>query len=289
MIKWYNFYVTDVKKLLGWFSNIEEVFVVGNFFSLILALEYIEQHLCEEIDMSKLSDNAFISLSGLQKQFRKVFNYSIKEYISKRRMSVAAKELIETKTTIIQIALKYGYNSPEVFMRTFKKMYGETPSEYRKQKRYVNMFPKIQVDEIDTETYAFYKDISVLYDFMIKNESIYVVCFDVVGLMQINEISREAGDIVLLETVHRIETAKKTDMQLIRLGGDEFAVLVSNADIEYCRELEKAVLSQNGKHITYNGKKYRIELRSWVGKLPKTETLRDLSATLIKNVKYQLD
>ncbi len=262
---------------------------MGNFFSLILALEYIEQHLCEEIDMSKLSDNAFISLSGLQKQFRKVFNYSIKEYISKRRMSVAAKELIETKTTIIQIALKYGYNSPEVFMRTFKKMYGETPSEYRKQKRYVNMFPKIQVDEIDTETYAFYKDISVLYDFMIKNESIYVVCFDVVGLMQINEISREAGDIVLLETVHRIETAKKTDMQLIRLGGDEFAVLVSNADIEYCRELEKAVLSQNGKHITYNGKKYRIELRSWVGKLPKTETLRDLSATLIKNVKYQLD
>lgn len=255
------------------------------FDSLILALEYIESHFCNEIDMQVLAKYALSSLSGLQKQFRWVFNYSIKEYISKRRLTVAAKELVETDNTILQIALNYGYNSPEVFTRAFQKMYGMNPSEYRRHNHYMTVFPRIQIDETESGEFVVYKDVSTLYDWLRQNENVHAVCFDVVGLMGINEISRDAGDAVLLEAIRRIDDAKEPTMPLFRLGGDEFAVLISNCDGECCLNLEYKITGQNGTPINYDGKEFPVILRSWIGKVPDAASLRELSAALIHNVK----
>ncbi|WP_461809893.1 helix-turn-helix domain-containing protein [Faecalimonas sp.] len=255
------------------------------FDSLILALEYIEKHLCDEIDMQELAKYAFSSLSGLQKQFRWVFNYSIKEYVSKRRLTVASKELIETDCTILQIAFKFGYKSPEVFTRAFKKIYGMRPSEYRRQKQYMELFPRIQISKTGNKGYIVYKDVSSLYDWLAKYSHVYVICFDVVGLIRINEISRDVGDKVLLEAICRIENAKENNMPLFRLGGDEFVVFVSNYDKKKCYDLERRVIEQNGTPIVYDGKEYPVILRRWHGKLPEEKSLVELSATLIHNVK----
>ena len=130
-----------------------------------------------------------------------------------------------------------------------------------------------------------YKDVSALYDWLRQNNHVHAVCFDVVGLIGINEISRDAGNAVLLEAIRRIDDAKEPTMPLFRLGGDEFDVLISNCDKENCYNLEHIVTEQNGTPIIYGGKEYPVILRSWIGKLPDVASLRELSAALIHNVK----
>jgi len=56
------------------------------------------------------------------------------EYVRKRKLTEAANLLISTKTKIIDIAIKYGFNSQQAFSLAFKKFYGKTPGEYRKKK-----------------------------------------------------------------------------------------------------------------------------------------------------------
>jgi len=90
------------------------------------ALEYIENNLCDEISQEDIANACYCSLSSLQKLFRYVFHVSIKEYVSKRRLTYAAKELINTDNSIIDIALRYQYNSHEVFTRAFTKVWGIT-------------------------------------------------------------------------------------------------------------------------------------------------------------------
>lgn len=258
---------------------------MNRFDVLILALEYIEANLCDEINMEALARYSFSSLSSLQKQFRWTFNYSIKEYILKRRLASAGRELIETQIPIIDIALKYQYNSPEAFIRAFRRMYGIKPSEYRSQKKYVDVFPKIQICESGRDESPIYKDISALYDRLKDNQEVCAVCFDIVGLIGINNISRRAGDEVILETIRRINNVRSSEMPLFRLGGDEFALLIPGNDSEKCLQIERQVTCRNNEPIVYENREYPVVLRSWVGKVPDTSSLQKLSAELICNVK----
>lgn len=66
------------------------------------------------------------------------------EYIRKRRLSKAAEELRKTKNKIIDIAIKYQYDSPVSFSNAFKKMYGQSPANFRKSSTEIIFFPKIE-------------------------------------------------------------------------------------------------------------------------------------------------
>lgn len=70
-------------------------------------------------------------------------NISIFEYIRKRRMTLAAIELQTKSIKVIDVALKYGYESPESFTRAFKEIHGITPSAARKKGAQLNLFPRI--------------------------------------------------------------------------------------------------------------------------------------------------
>ena len=74
-----------------------------NYDCLIRALEYIENHIGEEISSEALAEYSLCSLSSLQKLFRMVCDYNIKEYISKRRLTLAARELVNTDKTILEL------------------------------------------------------------------------------------------------------------------------------------------------------------------------------------------
>ena len=82
-------------------------------------------------------------LKKREKLFRYAFHHSIKEYISKRRLTSATNDLVSTDMTITEIAMKYQYNSPETFTRAFKKLWEITPSEFMSQWRFTSIFPKI--------------------------------------------------------------------------------------------------------------------------------------------------
>ncbi|MTI66974.1 MAG: AraC family transcriptional regulator [Firmicutes bacterium] len=106
------------------------------------SIDYIEDNLTSDINFEDVAAKSFFSLYYFHKVFRAITQTSIKEYIRKRRLTVAAYELINTKGRIIDIAIKYQYQSQEAFTRAFKRMYGNTPGKYRKKKEHYVLLEK---------------------------------------------------------------------------------------------------------------------------------------------------
>ena len=96
------------------------------------ALRYIEENLENEIDYLKISQIACSSLSRFQNMFQFMTDMTISEYVRCRRMSLAAEELKNSDIKVIDLALKYGYESPEAFTRSFREFHGMPPTAVRK-------------------------------------------------------------------------------------------------------------------------------------------------------------
>lgn len=97
------------------------------------ALNYIEEHLIEEIDYDKVAKEAACSSFYFQRIFSILCGMTLGDYIRKRRLTLAGNELKLANSKIIDIALKYGYESPESFTRAFSRFHGITPSEAKKE------------------------------------------------------------------------------------------------------------------------------------------------------------
>ena len=101
---------------------------------LAAALEYIEKHLQEELNTEDVAMACFCSKSTLEKLFRYVNHLSVREYLIRRRMTLAARKLWENpKSGIMDVALEYGYSSHEAFTRAFKQIWNCNPSEFRER------------------------------------------------------------------------------------------------------------------------------------------------------------
>ena len=96
------------------------------------ALDYIEAQLTGEIDHEKAAKEACSSVFHFQRMFGMLCGYSLGEYIRMRRLTLAAEELMNTDKKVIDIAAKYGYDTPESFTRAFCRFHGVTPTEVRR-------------------------------------------------------------------------------------------------------------------------------------------------------------
>ncbi len=96
------------------------------------ALDYTEVHLTEEIDYEAVAKQAYSSSFHFQRIFGMLCGFSLSEYIRMRRLSLAADELHRTDFKVIDIALKYGYDTPESFSRAFTRFHGITPTDARR-------------------------------------------------------------------------------------------------------------------------------------------------------------
>jgi AraC family transcriptional regulator len=114
--------------------------------SIKKALNYIENNLQEDIDLSAISKEAGYSLYHFHRIFKGIVGDSMKDYVRKRRLTEAAKELVYTKKSIVEIAVKYGYESREGFSRAFEKVYGRNPSEVRRDNLLYFIREPINVD-----------------------------------------------------------------------------------------------------------------------------------------------
>jgi len=101
--------------------------------SIQKAINYIEEHLHESITMEQIAQEVNASVFHFQRTFSILTDMSIADYIRRRRLTLAAQELINTDSKVIDIAYKYGYDSPEAFTKAFRKQHNVTPSEVRKQ------------------------------------------------------------------------------------------------------------------------------------------------------------
>ncbi len=95
-------------------------------------LDYIEEHIKEDITLEKLSSLCFYSTHHYHRIFQSVVGIPVADYIRKRKLSVAASEIIDSDKNIIDIAMEYGFNSHETFSRAFKRIFDITPNAYRK-------------------------------------------------------------------------------------------------------------------------------------------------------------
>ena len=106
---------------------------MSNITSIANALDFIEGHLKEEITIADIADAVYYSLFHFCRMFNKITHHTPYDYLMQRRVSEAARELVETRKKIIEIAFDYQFNSPETFGRAFKRMFGMLPSQWRKQ------------------------------------------------------------------------------------------------------------------------------------------------------------
>ena len=106
-------------------------------------IDYIEEHLTDKIDYEELGQIACCSSYHFQRMFTYMAGMPLSEYIRKRKMSLAAVDLQSGDGKIIDIAAKYGYNSPTAFNRAFQMVHGIAPSMVRKEGVSVKSFPPI--------------------------------------------------------------------------------------------------------------------------------------------------
>lgn len=107
-------------------------------------IKYIEENLCEDIKYQDLARIVGISEYTLQRIFVFLTGISISEYIRKRRLSKAFEELKRTNNKIIDIAVKYHYDSAISFSRAFKQYFDMTPTECRNSNKSYKLLPIIE-------------------------------------------------------------------------------------------------------------------------------------------------
>ena len=107
------------------------------------AMDYIEEHLTDSIDYEQLGRIACCSAYHFQRMFTYMAGVTLSEYIRRRKMSLAAVDLQGGDVKIIEIAGKYGYNSPTAFNRAFQAIHGIAPSAVRSEGVSVKSFPPL--------------------------------------------------------------------------------------------------------------------------------------------------
>ncbi len=112
------------------------------------AINYIEDNITNELDYEKIATKAFLSAFYFQRIFGILCGISLGEYIRNRRLTLAGSELSSTDAKVIDIALKYGYDTPESFTRAFVRFHGITPSEAKKNGSKLKSFSRVSVQII---------------------------------------------------------------------------------------------------------------------------------------------
>jgi AraC family transcriptional regulator len=107
------------------------------------ALDYIEEHLAGEIDFTEAAKKACCSLFHFQRMFMVIIGVTPAEYARKRRLTLAARELASGDLKVIDLALKYGYDSPDSFARAFRNVHGINPQAARAPGVTLTAFPRI--------------------------------------------------------------------------------------------------------------------------------------------------
>lgn len=106
-------------------------------------IDYIEENLKGEIDITEFSRLTFLSKRYFLVMFEAVTGMTVHEYIRKRKMSVAAYEIMEKDRKVIDVAFDFGYSSAEAFSRAFKSIHGISPANAGKNGSYVKLYAPI--------------------------------------------------------------------------------------------------------------------------------------------------
>ena len=110
------------------------------------AIEFMEQHITEDISVEDVANHVYISSFYFQKGFSMLCGYSVTEYIRNRRLSLAGGDLATTDMKVIDVAMKYGYDSPDSFTKAFTRFHGVSPAGVRKDDVMLKTFAPMKLE-----------------------------------------------------------------------------------------------------------------------------------------------
>jgi AraC family transcriptional regulator len=119
--------------MIGWIEGIQN------------AIEYIEENLTEELNIQDIAEKACVSAFHFQRIFSILCGFTVGEYIRNRRLSIAAEELSKADAKVIDVAIKYGYDSPDSFTRAFTKFHGISPSAAKLKGANLKSFAPVKI------------------------------------------------------------------------------------------------------------------------------------------------
>lgn len=113
--------------------------------SLKFAINYMESHLLDNINAEDVAESVHMSPFYLQKGFKIMTDYTISEYIRCRRLYLAALDVISDKDKVIDIAYKYGYDTPESFTKAFSRFHGVSPMQMKGDSSKIKTFLPLKI------------------------------------------------------------------------------------------------------------------------------------------------
>ena len=113
--------------------------IIGN------SIQYIEDHLTEDVTPDEVAKAVGVSSFYYQKGFAMLCGFSVAEYIRNRRLALAGNDLLTTDDKVIDIAMKYGYDSPDSFTKAFTRFHGVTPLSVRKDGVVIKTFAPLKL------------------------------------------------------------------------------------------------------------------------------------------------
>ena len=112
------------------------------------AIQYLEDNLTSDIDIGEAAKQAYCSEFHFQRIFLVVIGVTPAEYVRRRRLTMAAAEICSGNSKVIDVAMKYGYDSPDAFTRAFRNVHGITPLAARRHGAKLTAFPKVSLHVI---------------------------------------------------------------------------------------------------------------------------------------------
>ena len=104
------------------------------------AICYMEEHICEDITYTDVAKSVHMSSYNFHRTFSFIAGMTANEYIRNRRLTLAAQELQTTDISVIDVAYKYGYESPESFSKAFSRFHGSTPKQAKQKGTELHLF-----------------------------------------------------------------------------------------------------------------------------------------------------
>lgn len=211
-----------------------------NFKYLNEMINFIEQNLTNEINYKDLAKIVGVSEYNLQRIFIFLTDMSISEYIRKRRLSKAFEDIKNTNFKIIDIALKYRYDSPISFSRAFKKYFNITPSECKNNNKKYKLMPIINF-----KNDSYYKELTYEIKYL---DELKLYCYSV---------SANTHEDLLFKIRNLYSELKKTDLyNMMRKNGMYGISLYIGEKYRYC--IGSKLKLKESSQLTINKNKYAL-------------------------------
>lgn len=110
---------------------------------MVDGIDFIEKSLEDNFKIADVASAACMSKFHFQRMFSMLTGVTVAEYIRRRRLTMAAQELTHSKRKVIDVALKYGYETPESFSKAFRKIHGLAPSAVNQNSQLLKAYPKL--------------------------------------------------------------------------------------------------------------------------------------------------